>query len=304
MAQLQSLNPPNFNPTSNAPPTIPSTSSAPKETMSGASMTSNEPKLLDENQKTIQGSLNFNPNGRVQAIDAVGNKYDFSPKEYSAILGKEGLRSPQVEAYLKNQQERAIMGQSARETLNASLKQKGAQSVLAPIEQAKRDQAILQVDEQNAQQQILNQQKENQPLTFKENMQRFNEATNLANFSLKFTAKAYDFVTSAFYGGKGIEQREAENTIAQVEGDLTRDIDLVNQGLKPAEEVQQNIKLLEQATIRLENSVRGFNKYNLGYFIKDGKDVQTRVKLARDNIQDYKMSLRQAQINAIAKGIV
>lgn len=109
--------------------------------------------------------------------------------------------------------------------------------------------------------------------------------------------KIYDFVESAFHGGKGIEQREAESTYAQIEGDLATDISLVQQGLKDPNVVKENIKKARTANNRLLNSITGFNKINLRYAVLHGVDVKERVMNNNDNLGDYEARLLAAELN-------
>lgn len=109
---------------------------------------------------------------------------------------------------------------------------------------------------------------------------------------LREVASIYDFVYSLTQGGKGIQQKEAEQTFAKLEGDIIQDLALVQQGLKSPLDVKKKIDLMEDANSRLEQSVKGLNGFNLRYFLTDGADVQANLINNKDNIQDFRNQLR------------
>lgn len=114
-------------------------------------------------------------------------------------------------------------------------------------------------------------------------------------------AKIYDFVNSLFDQGKGIEQREAEQTFKSINGDIAQDLSLVSMDLKDPEDVRKKIKLGRAAVSRLKESVHGLGRYNLYYFLTEGKGVETQIALFEDDLRDYENQLNNALLQRDAR---
>jgi len=109
--------------------------------------------------------------------------------------------------------------------------------------------------------------------------------------------KIYDLAQSVFQGGKPMEQKEAEQTLSQIEGDFSNDINLVKSGLKSYDEVKRNLDRYDATISRLKSTTHGLNRVNLRYFLLHGIDVEERVINAQQNLQDYKVQLELARQN-------
>lgn len=294
MPQLQSVNPPNFKPSKNSIST-PSASSS--NTMSGASMSPSMDNPLTK--PTLETATNFLPSGRVE--EKIGNlTFNLSPEEYKSTLNDSagGLTTPQVQAYLEAKRKARIEGQT--------LRGKAEQNVKA------------EVLTKNA---ILNQ---NEPLTIPQaqpevskgfvsaqQMSPTGEVTpgSFASAQIQNTAKLakpigviYDFAQSLFSGGKGLQQKEAEATIADIKTSINQDIEAVKLGLKDPSEMKFTLQQAVNANQRLANSVKGANMINLRYFVTQGKDVETQVELNKrfleDKIRQVNLIELQNQIKA------
>jgi len=110
--------------------------------------------------------------------------------------------------------------------------------------------------------------------------------------------KVYDLSQSVFTGGKGIEQKEAEQTLNQIESDFSADIKMVADGTKDFNLVKSNLDRYEKAITRLEETTHGLNQVNLRYFLLHGVDVEERALNAKQNLEDYKIQLSIASQRA------
>jgi len=116
---------------------------------------------------------------------------------------------------------------------------------------------------------------------------------------LKFGAQIYDFIYSLTQGGKGIEQKEAESTFADVKGAVTAAISDYKDGYMTYEDVNFLINKAEEANNRLAESTKGWSGKNLRYFLLDGHDVQVQTELNRGYIDSW----RNQVVNMRAKGL-
>lgn len=119
--------------------------------------------------------------------------------------------------------------------------------------------------------------------------------------------KIYDVVQSVFSGGKGIEQKEAEATFADIKASLAGDLQLVTQGIKDPQEITAKLSRARGANARLQESIKGLNKVNLRYFVLHGADVEAQLIENEELLVDYENQLEamksaklQSQINSIA----
>lgn len=302
MAQLQSLNPPNFNPTSNAPPTIPSGSSAPKDTMSGSSISPNMDNPLTK--AVLETSTNFLPNGRIE--EKVGNNtFNFSPEEYKSLLnnGEGGLITPQVQKYLEEKRKARIEGETLRGKAEQNVKTEilTKNAILNQENPLTLPQAQLEVSKGFVAPQQMNANGEVTPTSFIQA-----QAQNTARLA-KPIGVIYDVIQSAFNGGRGLEQKEAEATMADIRTSINQDIEGVKLGLKDPSEMKYTLQQAVNANQRLANSVKGLNVINLRYFILQGKDVETQVELNKrfleDKIRQVNLIELQNQIKASTASI-
>ena len=124
-----------------------------------------------------------------------------------------------------------------------------------------------------------------------------NELTPIQKMGIKTIAEVYDFVYSLTQGGKGIQQKEAEASFADVKSSVNMNIALIKEGLADPDEVAQMIEDADRINNRLEQSAKGWSQKNLRYFLTDGIDVQTQVYLNKNLIRAWRLRLVQEQIN-------
>lgn len=291
-------------PVNNAQPTIPQ-----------------EPKPVIKDTTKAQGmNVKFNDDGSVNVTDVGGNTQTISKQDYIGLVQREGgfqekrggTFSPQVQNFIKlNEQEKLKRMVSDRLAQGATMAQ--IEQELLTQEAQKRQTQQTETTTQ-ADVEAFNQEQANIPANNGDtngdgkldssekfairNQAGLEEAGKVVQPLAKFTASAYDFVYSLTQGGKGIQQREAEQTFGKIEADFAQDLTLVKSGLKDANEVRNKIKLAQSAIGRLEASQKGIGKYNLRYFLTDGADIEAMISINRDTLKEYEQRLNMAEAQA------
>lgn len=122
-----------------------------------------------------------------------------------------------------------------------------------------------------------------------------NVGKDIVRFEGAVIGKLYDFSQSLFSGGKGIEQKEAEQTFGELKTDLLNDLEMVKTGLADPNAVSIKLGLAIQANQRLRESISGLNKINLRYFVLHGSDVQTQLIQNEAFFNEYYRQLELAK---------
>jgi hypothetical protein len=88
----------------------------------------------------------------------------------------------------------------------------------------------------------------------------------------------------------------AEESLSDAMTAIDNDIENVKAGLKPARDVQDSIRMAEQALMRLESTQKGIGKENLRNWVDAGAQMQAEIILKKQEIQDRKRELLAVMI--------
>lgn len=273
----------------------------------------------------VQTSTKFNNDGTV-TVGKNGQEMTLSKEQYNTFLASQGSESaarqqqvqgfatnPAIQEFTQNLERARIKAKVAQglaagatlQQIQNELLQEQVKNQQAQTDQSQPQQDVQAPDNRTLGQKYLDYQKNYAEQAVSQNLITSSGRENIKNSliqkrdqGLKTVAQLYDFAYSLTQGGKGINQREAEQTFNQVESSFSQDIAAVEAGLLDASVVQKKIDLAQQANIRLAESVKGLGKYNLRYWLTDGKEVETLLVVNQGSLDNYKQRLAQAQAKA------
>lgn len=250
-----------------------------------------------------QGGVRFNPDNTVDVRIGSGTSERLSKEEYKTYQGEGGKKTPQIEKLRQLSENETLKQNISTQLKRGATIQEITKNLLLQQNQA---QQMAQV-EQNQ----LQPSSDITPTTEDTNVypegsipskiaKAFGNETPQQKINEKLITrpigKIYDFAQSIFSGGKGLEQKEAEKTLSQLDTEINQDLALIKSGLKNPSDVKRKIADARSALVRLDNSVKGLNKYNLRYFVLEGADVRTQILNYQDQLKDYEAMLQAATL--------
>jgi len=211
---------------------------------------------------------------------------------------------------LRQAEEKLSLGALNKQAENQILLKKlGEQEAVSPKEELPTQEQNLEttreptIDElvpKGSNRLLTNQTPEEQTAQFERNL---GVAIEKARPILKPVAQVYDFVYSLFQGGKGIEQKEAESSWADVSTAINAGIGDFRNGFTTYDDIAKQLEIARQTNLRLAESTKSWSSKNLRYFITDGLDVETQVKINEQAIErwenELEMARQQSQINSL-----